>query len=162
MSAITAGTGTVYSEVKDEGIIYTSWLGTSRFESMFENRPRLFRALVGCFGLICGAPAALGRFVYVFAFKSRRTKTFTETTNDDTVELFCREPDAMAVTSIIICENKLITDRAMTAIGYCFRITKLDLSGCSELSCGLCVCVCVCACVCNIKCVCDVYNIRCI
>ena len=45
----------------------------------------------------------------------------------------------MAVKSIVICNNKLITDRATTAIGFCFRITKLDLSGCDELSCGLCV-----------------------
>ena len=113
------------------------------------------RARLACFGLICGAPYALGRFVYFFAFRSR-TKQFTETANDDAIELFCQEPDAMAVTSILIFENKLITDRAITAISRCFYITKLDLSGCSELSCGLCVraCVCVCVCVCVRGCVC--------
>ena len=166
MSAITAGTGAVYSEVKDDFVMkgvygkkdgegypglelsgVFSCLSTYNGEYKFTVARR---ARLACFGLICGAPYALGRFVYVFAFKSR-TKTFTETTNDDTVELFCGEPDAMAVKSIIIRHNKLITDRAITAISHCFYITKLDLSGCSELSCGLCVCVCarayVCVCV---------------
>ena len=99
---------------------------------------RLGHAGFACFGLTCGAPAALCRFAYVFAFKSR-TKTFTETTNDNAIELFCQEPDAMAVRSIVIRSNMLITARATTAISFCFRTTKLDISGCSELSCGLCV-----------------------
>ena len=152
MSAITAGTGDVYAIFKDEFVMnkYSGLCG--------KETPWYGRVILACFGLICGVPATLGRFVYVFAFKSR-TKTFTETTNDNAVELFCREPDAMAVKSIIIRHNKLITDRAITAISRCFYITKLDLSGCSELSCGLCVrvyvrvrararmCVCVCVCV---------------
>ena len=97
------------------------------------------RARLACFGLTCGAPAALCRFAYVFAFRDSRTKTFTKTANDDGVELFCQEPDAMAVRSIVIRNNMRITARAMTAISFCFRTTKLDISGCSELSCGLCV-----------------------
>ena len=127
MSAITAGTGDVYFIFKDDFVKNALCDGEMLW---------LMRIGWAFFGITIGPLLALGRFVYVFAFKSR-TKTFTETTNDKVVELFCREPDAMTVTSIIICENKLITDRAMTAIGYCFRITKLDLSGCSELSCGL-------------------------
>jgi len=174
MSAITAGTGTVYSEVKDEFVMkgvcgkkdadgratglklsgLFSCLSTNvGFKNDYvvgriddynntitvNNFTVARRARLACFSLTCGAPAALCRFIYVLAFRDSRTKTFTKTANDDGVELFCQEPDAMAVRSIVICNNMLITARAMTAINFCFRTTKLDISGCSELSCGLCV-----------------------
>ena len=129
MSGITASTDAVYAEVKDK-LVTKELLGKKNAKSTV--------ACLACFGLTCGAPAALCRFAYVLAFKSR-TKMFTQTTNDNAIELFCQEPDAMAVRSIVIRENKLITDRATTAIGFCFRIMTLDLSGCDELSCGLCV-----------------------
>ena len=107
MSAITAGTGAVYGEVKDDFVM--NKYGLCGKETYFGRR-----VILACFDLICGVPATLGRFVYVFAFKSR-TKTFTETTNDNAVELFCREPDAMAIKSIIIGFNMLITDRSRGA-----------------------------------------------
>ena len=91
MSAITAGTGTVYSEVKDDFVmkgVYGKKDSYGRpglelsgvFSCLSTKYNGKFtvarRARLACFGLICGAPYALGRFVYVFAFKSR-TKTFT-------------------------------------------------------------------------------------
>ena len=151
MSAITAGTGTVYSEVKDNflqeqlyrGIIQKSWLKQTGWDCLRNmDGSWLFRTLVACFGLTCGAPYALCRCVYVFAFKSR-TKTFTATTNDNGIELFCREPDAMAVKSIVIRNNEVITVRAISMVGRCFWITKLDLSGCENLKCGSLVCACL-------------------
>ena len=160
MNTITAGTGTVYSEGKDEFVMkgvcgkkdadgratglklsgmFSCLSTTYSGEKSSNNFTVARRARLACFSLTCGGPAALCRFVYVFAFRDSRTKTFTKTANDDGVELFCQEPDAMAVRSIVICNNMLITARAMTAINFCFRTTKLDISGCSELSCGLCV-----------------------
>jgi len=160
MNTITAGTGTVYSEVKDEFVmkgvcgkkdadgratglklsgLFSCLSTTYSGEKSSNNFTVARRARLACFSLTCGAPAALCRFIYVLAFRDSRTKTFTKTANDDGVELFCREPDAMAVRSIIICDNMLITDRAITAIVRCDWITKLNLSLCSGHSCGLCV-----------------------
>merc|ERR1712178_305664 len=90
------------------------------------------RTRLACFGLTCGVPVALGRFVYQLAFRSG-TKTFAETATDNEVEAFCRGPDAMAVKSVVICKNLIITGRCMTAIGRCFWIINLDVSGCKAL-----------------------------
>lgn len=93
------------------------------------------RTALACFGAVCGPPVVLGHFVRALVLNSG-TKEFLKDATDDDVELFCHSPSAMAVTSIVIRKNVLVTGRAMSAIGMCFWLRKVDMDGCKEMTGG--------------------------
>ena len=97
------------------------------------------RVALACSGLVFGPPLTVGRLLHHAVFRSD-TKTMNEATTDDQVELFCGGSEAMAVTSIVIRNNLVITSRSMIAVTRCFWLRKLDASGCKDLECECCVC----------------------
>lgn len=99
--------------------------------------PPLLRVGLACGGLICGVPGALARFGYLLLYQ-RGTKVFDATATNDDLEAFCNSPAALAVTSIKIVGNDLITKRTLRAIGQCFWLTKIEIEGCTKLD-GTCM-----------------------
>ena len=128
ISAITAATSGVWSIFKDEFI---------RQGLCDKDMPPLGRVVLACGGLICGVPGALAGFGYLLLYQ-RGTKVFDATATDEDLEAFCNSPAALAVTSIKIVGNNLITKRTLRAIGQCFWLTKIEIEGCTKLD-GTCM-----------------------
>ena len=120
ISAITAATSGVWASLSSIGRLTP-----------------LERVGWACGGLICGVPGALARFGYLLLYQ-RGTKVFDATATDEDLEAFCNSPAALAVTSIKIDGNDLITKRTLRAIGQCFWLTKIEIEGCTKLD-GTCM-----------------------
>ena len=141
MSAITAAASGVWTYIKDEflwGSHVDEYGDHSRGTGLcLKDTPPLERVKKACGGLICGVPWALAGFGH-YLFAQRGTKVFDATATDEDLEAFCSSPAALAVTSIKIDGNDLITKRTLRAIGQCFWLTKIEIEGCTKLD-GTCM-----------------------
>ena len=135
ISAITAATSGVWTDFKDLSI--GKRLCGKRTRLISKAPKPLQRVVWACGGLICGVPGALARFGYLLLYQ-RGTKVFDATATDEDLEAFCNSPAALAVTSIKIVGNNLITKRTLRAIGQCFWLTKIEIEGCTKLD-GTCM-----------------------